>query len=300
MLPHLRFTVLTEEPTYIYYFKSRNAYRIFGKVRVTDTKIRGYRRVVEDGWLAAPYKTDKVPDLPGEFQMRIDKPGDYREFFLPDDHHGFGAERIQNIGNGPLILMMEGASIIFYGEAKVYPQGTVYHDGQMAELQRICSRGPNDQYDIANADFGNLPTSEIKAMKAEMEKHNAAYRRFYRDQEIARGLVPDDAERTGPWCPGYGGQDNYFLTDPEVGMTLYYIPSRDSIYVAGRAKLVYRDSRFRRIERMVENEEVKAPGPEYARCHEDRQKKLRQIKEYEKQHTKLHFDEWVKQHPELD
>lgn len=292
----LQFQMAGEGITYIWYAKSRNAYYVFGKAIATDSKKRGYRRTVEDGWLIAPYKPDRRP---GTFQMRIDRPGDYRELLLPNDHghNGFGAERIQNVGKGPLILMEEVCGIRFYGEAKVYPQGKVYHDGEIAHLHEIRSPGNGDYYDIAKADFGNLPGSEVKAMKADMVEHNRAWRRFNHNVQVAREKLRNTVEHQGLSVgPGYTAQDRYFKVDPETGTVLFYIPSRDSIYVAGRARLVQRRF-FRRTERIVENEEVEAPGPEYATWYKEFVRRERWRKEYNAGRTKLTLDEWLEKHP---
>jgi outer membrane lipoprotein-sorting protein len=279
-----------------WYSPSRNAYYVFGKAVVTDSKVPGYKHEVEDGWVPAPYKPDR---LPGDLVMRIDKPGDFREFRMLYDrgYDGFCVERIQNVGKGPLIIMDDGVGLTFYGEAKIYPQGTLYPDGQKNVLEQDI-RPYLQEYDIAKADFGNLPASEIKAMKAEMEKHNKALRRYWQDEKTAVERLGDKGVRGSNCPPGMGGQAGDFQTDPEVGMILYYIPSRDAIYVAGRAKILERHLLWRNV-KIVENEEIKAPGPEYKQFYEQQKKRSKQIEEYNKQHTKLTLEEWLKHHPEL-
>lgn len=280
----MRFEGLSLSETQIWYVKSRNAYYVFGKALVTGSKTGEFKRIVEDGWFVAPYGP-KEPLLPGTLVMRIDKPGDYRR--LVDDKHDqfrwFFVERIQNVGKGSLILMDEyPRGVRIYGEAEVYPEGKVYHDGQLVRsIEDMRLRSSLDYYDVAKADFGSLPDSEAAALKTEMEKHNRkaeAINRHRRDVQMARKRLPDDAYVCNRFDPGFKVSDSHFESDPEVGMTLIYIPSRDSIYVVGKGRMVGRNS-YWRTERIVENEEVKAPGPEYARYYEQRQKERRQVEE---------------------
>lgn len=260
----MRFAPMDSDGISVYYRRSGNRYLILGKALITDTRMRGYRRVVQDREVRAPYPPDR---LPGTLVMRIDRPGDCREFLLPYDdprYHWFCVEQIQNVGDGPFIIMDEPALRI-YGEGKVLPSGVILHDGKMVSWPDIRHLGL--YRDLAKPDFGDLPDSEVSSMKAEMAKHDRAEDRYTQNCEAIRRRLPSDAIPCGNQYPGERAQlgSGYhpgldFFPDPEVGMALFYSPASNTYYVAGKARVTYRRY-FSHFDKTVENEEMEAPCP---------------------------------------
>lgn len=268
------FEAMGDPQTCIWYDKTSNAYYVLGKAIVTDGKVPGYTKTVENAWFTAPYESDREITKWKPY-LKINEPGGVERLKVLCDmrYDGFCSERIQNVGKGPLEVRMwdEKGRLKIIGEAMVYPQGKAYHDGEEVEINSLRSRGPGNLYVIEHANYGSMSALDKKAFIADMKKHNAAFVRFSKNEELAHERVPKYGWRWGPWAPGVRISDDYFTADTEIGMTLYYIPGRDSIYVSGRATLVTHDSKSgEKTVRTVENEEVKAPSPDYARSYMDR------------------------------
>lgn len=243
----------TEGNTYIYYLPKRNTYYVFGKALVTDSKIPGFKRVVNEGEFTAPYK----PDISQEqVVLRLDKPGDYAE--APGS---FDNLRIQNIGNSPMVITYRKRTYdyVIQGKAKLLPLGTVYQN-------RIVKYGGFDfpefkSIDPEKLDFGGLPASEVKFMKQRVEENNT----WWEWQETANKFKAAGAKQAGCFKYGNWGSSGSlhaglkFESVPDSGVFLLYLPDRNVYKIMGKVRVRY-NNLLHGYDKIIEDDEFEAPG----------------------------------------
>ena len=251
---HSGIRFITEGKTDIYYLPQSNTYYVLGKALVTDSKRPGFKLVVEDGEFSASYK----PDIPQwKVMIRIDKVGDFRA--IPEDY--WRITRIQNIGNGSLTITKHKATgdLTIQGKAKLLPLGVVYQNQVIEEKDLDL---PDRTLEPEKMDFGSLPPSEIKIMKANIDDHN----RYQRRESVRGKLMAAGAKGLSSFGRGnWGSCGSYhpglrFESVPEDGFTLYYFPERNVYRVLGTARVRYDNFRHGFV-KVAKDSEFEAPCP---------------------------------------
>lgn len=225
--PGFRFEMFGPGLVSIHYIADKNMYRILGKVRAHSLRDGWRSDMVEDGYIRLPGEP-QVEDV----LMLDGKVGDY----CKADR---GVYRIENVGPGPATVTWHEVkqAFVIRGRAKVLPTGRVYTN-DVVELD--IDRGQDIASYVMSGgklDWGDLPTSEIESVKADID----VAVRLARIEAAGNGNGPgriDGAEVTAIY--GGGSQaDGITFSPAGPGRQIWvlYTQSTRQYHVLGRCRL---------------------------------------------------------------
>ncbi len=242
--PSFWFEVTESDGVLVAYVPDRNIYRVVGRARVYSED-GSYSQIVEDGEIRLPGK----PQMRANEQvlMRDGGPGAYCGLHHGDPHRGF--RRFVNVGDGPLTivwyndLLLRKYVFAIKGTAKLVPFGTVYRNQTVAEddVPGHGLLGVEATSGLPKLDWGDLPASELKIAKAELDV-DMRLSKIHSTRD-AEGRVLIDGERvmiTGERGGYYSGRAGIGIMAAGIGPTAWIleIESKRVYVIIGTVKVL--------------------------------------------------------------